>query len=137
MIIGLTSINETHLIIYTFIMNKSHLKYTSIDEYHHCFDANIQQKLKQLRMAIQEAAPKAIEGISYGMPAFKMKKPLAYYAVNKHHIGFYPTPSPILQFAKQLTAYKTSKGAVQFPLDQPLPLPLIIAMVRYRAKEIL
>ncbi len=118
-------------------MNNSHLNYSSIDEYHQCFDKVIQKKLQQLRTAILTAAPKATEGISYGMPAFKIKKPLAYYAVNKNHIGFYPTPSPIRQFAKELAAYKTSKGAVQFPLDQPLPLSLITAMVRFRAEEIL
>lgn len=118
-------------------MNKSNLQYHSIDQYHQCFDAAIQKKLQQLRLAIKKAAPQATEGISYGMPAFKLKKPLAYYSVNKNHIGFYPTPNPIIKFAKELASYKTSKGAVQFPLDQPLPLSLITEMVRYRAMEIL
>ena len=118
-------------------MNKRQLQYHTIDEYHQCFDAAIQKKLQQLRMAIQKSAPQATEGISYGMPAFKLKKPLAYYAVNKNHIGFYPTPNPILHFAKELASYKTSKGAVQFPLDQPLPLSLITEMVLFRANEIL
>ncbi len=118
-------------------MNKSHLQFSTIDEYHHCFEAPIQKKLQQLRMAIQKAAPQATEGISYGMPVFKLKKPLAYYAVNKNHIGFYPTPNPIVHFANELASYKTSKGAVQFPLDQPLPLSLITEMVLFRVREIL
>src|SRR5574343_1322256 len=113
-------------------MNKSHAKYNSIDEYHQCFDAAIQQKLQQLRLAIQEVAPQATEGISYGMPAFKLKKPLVYYAANKNHIGFYPTPNPIIHFAKDLSSYKSSIGAVQFPLDEQLPLPLIKKMVLFR-----
>ena len=118
-------------------MNKSHLQFNSIDEYHQCFDAATQKKLQQLRKAIRKAVPQATESISYGMPAFKLKKPLAYYAVNKNHIGFYPTPNPILHFSKELASYKTSKGAVQFPLDQPLPLSLITEMVLFRANEIL
>lgn len=117
-------------------MNKSHLTYSTIDEYHACFDGDLLNKLQQLRTAILKTVPKATEGIAYGMPAFKLVKPLAYYAVNKNHIGFYPTPNPIIHFAKELSKYKTSKGAVQFPINEPLPLQLIMDMVQFRANEI-
>lgn len=110
-------------------------KYKNIDEYNASFSENIQQILTQLRKAIKDAAPKATEVISYGMPAFKLNKVLVYYAANKSHIGFYPTPASILYFKNELSAYKTSKGAIQFPLDKPLPLALIKKIVKFRVAQ--
>lgn len=116
-------------------MNKSALKWRDIDAYHAQFSKNIQAILQLLRKAIMQAAPGATETISYGMPAFKQNKMLVYYAVCKEHIGFYPTPNPILIFKKDLEQYKTSKGAIQFPLARPLPFLLIKKIVKYRVNE--
>ncbi len=116
-------------------MKDSKIKCTTIDEYHSLFHADVQRILIQLRHTIKQAAPNTTETISYGMPSFKQNKMLVYYAVYKKHIGFYPTPNPIQKFKKELAKYKTSKGAIQFPIDKPLPFSLITMIVKFRAKE--
>ena len=88
-----------------------------------------------MRHVIREEAPEATEKISYQMPTFYLQGNLAHFASQKHHIGFYPTPSAIEAFKEELSAYKTSKGAVQFPLDKPIPYDLVRRMVRYRVEE--
>ena len=109
--------------------------FTSIQEYIDVFPPDVQKKLQQIRAAIKKAAPKSVEVISYGMPAFKQNKVLVYFAVSKNHIGFYPTPNPIKVFSKELESYKTSKGAIQFPLDKKIPLALISKITKFRVKE--
>jgi uncharacterized protein YdhG (YjbR/CyaY superfamily) len=112
------------------------ITYTSTDEYIASFPADVQGSLQSLRSAIREAAPDAVEAISYQMPTYKLNgKNLVHFAAYKNHIGFYPSPSAILHFAAELTPYKSSKGAVQFPVGQPLPLPLIQRMVAFRLQE--
>ena len=109
----------------------------TIDEYHVMFPKHVRQLLDTMREAIQNIAPEAEEKISYNMPAFKMhNKPLAYYAAHKTHIGFYPTPSPIVAFKKELKDYSTSKGAIQFPIDKPMPVSLVKKLVTFRLTEI-
>lgn len=110
-------------------------KFRSIDEYHATVPEDVQKKLQQLRELILRSAPKATEVISYNMPAFKQNKVLVYYAAYKAHIGFYPTPAPLLHFKDELNAYKTSKGAIQFPLDKALPVALIRKMVKFRVEQ--
>ena len=110
-------------------------KYKTVDEYISDFPAATKSMLKDLRKIIKQAAPQAEEIISYNMPAYKLQGVLVYYAGYNAHIGFYPTGSGIASFQKKLSAYKTSKGTVQFPLDQPLPLDLISQMVKFRVKE--
>jgi uncharacterized protein YdhG (YjbR/CyaY superfamily) len=108
----------------------------TIDAYLANFPADVRQALHALRNAICESAPEATETISYQMPTFKLNgKNLVHFAAYKNHIGFYPTPSAIKHFADELTHYKTSKGAIQFPIDQPLPLDLIQRMVAFRVEE--
>ena len=107
----------------------------SIEDYHSEYPEAVQVKLEQLRKAIKQAAPKATETISYVMPAFKQHKVLVYYAAYGAHIGFYPTPNAIVAFKAELTKYKTSKGAIQFPINEPLPLALIKKMVKFRLEE--
>ena len=69
------------------------------------------------------------------MPAFKQQgSVLIYFALGKMHYGFYPTPKPIEFFKDKLVSYKTSKGAIQFPLDKPLPEKLITEIVKCRAR---
>jgi len=91
--------------------------------------------LCELRAAVNQAAPDAEEIISYGMPAFKQHRNLVYFAPAKHHIGFYPGSAAVEKFMPKLKAYKTSKGAIQFPLDRPLPLQLVKEITSYRVKE--
>lgn len=104
----------------------------TIDEYIKSYPKEIQKKLKELKSAIRSAAPKAEEKISYGMPAFTQHGNLVYFAGCKNHIGFYPHAEPIMVFSKELAKYKCSKGAVQFPLDEKLPISLIKKIVKFR-----
>lgn len=91
-----------------------------------------QAPLHALYQLLKPLLPDAAEKISYGMPTFWQGENLVHFAAMKHHLGFYPTPDVITRFAEELKPYKTSKGAVQLPYDQPLPRALIQAMVRYR-----
>ncbi len=116
-------------------MNSDQVQYTNVDEYIALFPAEIQAKLQALRAAIAAAAPEATEKISYQMPTFYLHGNLVHFAAHPHHIGFYPAPSGIAAFQSELARYKTSKGAVQFPLDEPLPLALVAEIVRSRVAE--
>ncbi len=107
----------------------------SVDDYIAQFPKDVQHKLKSMRHTIIQAAPEVNEKISYGMPTFFMDKNLVHFAAYKNHIGFYPTPSAIEEFADELSQYKTSKGAVQFPHNQPLPYALITRIVKFRVAE--
>jgi uncharacterized protein YdhG (YjbR/CyaY superfamily) len=111
--------------------------FTNIDEYISLQPSEVQPLLQKMRDTIQEAAPGAFEYISYAMPSFKYNgKILVYFAAHKSHIGFYATPTANLAFKKELEGYKSSKGAIQFPFDRPLPLDLIRRMVQYKLMEI-
>lgn len=107
----------------------------SIDAYIASQPETVQSLLQQIRGIIKKAAPKAAEVISYGMPAFKGFRVLVYFAAAKEHIGFYPTGSGIEAFKNEFGNYKWSKGAVQFPLTEPLPVKLISKMVKFRLGE--
>lgn len=111
-------------------------KFSTIDEYIAAQDDDRKPVLQQFRKIIKAAAPKAEEVISYGMPAFKQGSVLVYFAAMKEHYGFYPTSTPIEIFKDKLRSYKTSKGAIQFPVDKPLPQKLITEIVKYRLKEV-
>jgi uncharacterized protein YdhG (YjbR/CyaY superfamily) len=107
----------------------------TIDEYVANFPEDVQKKLQEIRGVIKDAAPEAKERISYKMPAFTLNGNLVYFAAFKNHIGFYPIPSGIEEFKKELSVYKQGKGSVQFPLDKPLPLELIRRIVKFRVRE--
>ncbi len=111
------------------------MPYTSIEAYIHSFPDEIQAILQELRRTIQEVVPEATEKISYGIPTFYLKGNLVHFAAYKKHIGFYPGATGIEVFQQDLSGYKSSKGAVQFPLEAPLPLKLIRKIVKYRKKE--
>lgn len=104
----------------------------NIDAYIAQFPEDIQKLLGKIRQTIHEVAPEAAEKISYGMPGFFLNGPLVYFAAYPRHIGFYPTGEGIEAFKGELVAYQWSKGAVQFPLDQPIPYELIKKMVKHR-----
>lgn len=109
--------------------------FKNTDEYIALQDGNVQPILELLRSAIKSVVPQAEEVISYRMPAFKYKGMLVYFAAHKNHIGFYPTGSGIEAFKHEFGEYKYSKGAVQFPLDKPLPIDLIKRIVQFRMHE--
>src|SRR5512139_1272051 len=107
----------------------------TIDEYIAGFPTDVQDVLQKIRKTIHEAAPEATEKISYQMPTFYLKGNLVHFAAFKEHIGFYPVPTGIEKFKKELSVYKQGKGSVQFPLDQPMPYELITKIVKFRVKE--
>ncbi len=108
----------------------------AVDAYIAQFPDEVQVLLRQVRAVIREAAPDAAERIGYGMPGFYQNGSLVWYAGFKRHIGFYPKGSSAIEaFQPELSGYKTSKGAIQFPLDHPLPLDLIRRMVQYRLAQ--
>lgn len=106
-----------------------------VDEYISRFPDHVRGRLQALRDTIREAAPDAEETISYGMPAFRQNGILVYYAAFKGHVGFYPTASGIDAFKQELSGYKWSKGAVQFPYDRPIPVELVRRIVAFRVVE--
>ncbi len=108
----------------------------SVEEYLGWFPPEIRQKLEEMRDAIRTAVPDATEVISYSMPAYRTTEVLVYFAAAKHHMGFYPTNSGVTQFRKELEGFRTSKGAIQFPLDKPLPLQLISDITKFRYHEV-
>jgi uncharacterized protein YdhG (YjbR/CyaY superfamily) len=107
----------------------------TIDEYIAGHPPEVRQILKKIRATIRKAAPAAQETINYGIPTFALEGNLVHFATFKKHIGFYPTPSGIAKFKRELSAYEGAKGSVQFPLDQPIPYALIARIVKFRVKE--
>jgi uncharacterized protein YdhG (YjbR/CyaY superfamily) len=116
-------------------MESNKAGFTSIDEYIATFPEDIQKILEELRGTIKAAAPDAEEKISYQMPTFFQKGNLVHFAAFKNHVGFYPTPTGIQAFERELSVYKNAKGSVQFPIDQPMPLELITKIVKFRVAE--
>lgn len=114
-------------------MDKNSLN--NIDKYIAQFPKETQQLLKQIRALVNQAAPEAEETIKYGMPTFVLNGNLVHFAGYKNHIGFYPIPTAIKAFEKELSIYKRGKGSVQFPLDKPLPLSLIKKIIAFRIAE--
>ena len=112
--------------------------FLSVDEYIKTFPKDVQRILEKMRETVKKAVPGVVEGISYQMPTFKLNgKALVYFAAFKSHIGFYPIPSGVEPFKKELSPYKKGKGSVQFPMDQPMPYDLVKRIVRFRAKQLL
>jgi uncharacterized protein YdhG (YjbR/CyaY superfamily) len=110
-------------------------KANNVNEYIAGFPKDVQGILEKLRATIKKAAPGAEELINYGVPAFRLNGNLVFFAAHKNHIGFYPAPSGIEAFKKELSAYEGAKGSVQFPIEKPLPLGLITKIVKFRVKE--
>src|SRR5215467_1806741 len=110
-------------------------KYRTVDEYLSRLPKTAKDNVEGLRKTIRRAAPQAEEVISYNMPAFKWNGMLVWYAAYKKHIGFYPRPSRIEAFKDELADYKTSKGAIQFPLEKGIPVSLVKKIVKFRLKE--
>jgi len=109
--------------------------YQTIDEYIKAFPPEVQSILEKIRKTIRKAAPDATEAISYQMPTLKLNGNLVHFAAFKNHVGFYPVPSGIDAFKKELSPYIAGKGTLRFPLGQPIPYDLIEKVVAYRVKE--
>lgn len=109
--------------------------YTTIDDYIASYPKNVQALLRQMRKTIKAAAPKAEEAISYGIATFKLNGNLVHFGGFVHHVSFFPGSAAIVRFKKELQKYTTSKGTVQFPFDEKLPLALIKKIVKFRVKQ--
>lgn len=106
-----------------------------IDAYIAGFPAEVQAILQKVRAVIRKAAPTAEEAMKYGIPTFVLDGNLIHFAGFKSHVGLYPTPSGIVAFKKELAGYASSKGAIQFTLDKPIPYALIERIAKFRVKE--
>jgi uncharacterized protein YdhG (YjbR/CyaY superfamily) len=115
----------------------THQAPAAIDTYIAGFPADVQERLQAMRRAIHEAAPEATEAMAYGIPTFRLGENLVHFGGFAHHIGFYPTPPAMTAFHDRLAVYKSAKGSVQFPHDQPLPLELVADITRFRVAEVL
>lgn len=112
------------------------MQFKNVDEYISSFPPDVQLKLQEIRSTIAVMLPGAAETISYGLATFKYRgKNLVHFGGFKHHVGFYPGASGVANFQDQLQQYKTSKGAIQFPLTEALPLTLIRRIVQFRIRE--
>jgi uncharacterized protein YdhG (YjbR/CyaY superfamily) len=109
--------------------------YTDINEFIAEFPEEVQAILQKIRKTIQQAAPDAKEAIKYGMPTFVLNGNLVHFAAYKNHIGFYPAPTGIDAFIKELEVYRTGKGTIQFQIDKPIPFDLIAKVVKFRVEE--
>ena len=107
----------------------------NIDEYIAAFPKDVQKILQKVRVTIRKAAPAAQEAIKYQIPTFTLNGNLVHFAGYKNHIGFYPAPTAIEKFKKELSIYGSGKGTLKFPLDKPIPFDLISKIVKFRVKE--
>ncbi len=112
------------------------MKFQNIDQYIDRAPTHSKSILTRIRSRLQECILEAQECISYNMPAIRLKSVIIYYAAYEGHIGFYPTPSAITLFKEELDQYETSKGAIKFKYDEPLPLDLIERIAVFRRDEI-
>jgi uncharacterized protein YdhG (YjbR/CyaY superfamily) len=117
------------------IMEGTKTTFETIDEYISQFPPEMQEILERLRKVIRESAPDSQERMSWQMPTFVLHGNLVHFAACKNHIGFYPAPSAIETFKQELSEYKSSKGAVQFPFKKQIPYELISRIVKFRAAE--
>lgn len=107
----------------------------SITEYIDAAPKAAQRKLREMSECVRKSAPGAKESLKWGMPAFSYRRILVTFAAHKNHIGFYPTPSAVSAFTKELSKFTTARGSIQFPLEDPLPLALIRKITAFRVRE--
>ncbi len=110
----------------------------TFEEYFSQFDEALIYKLENIRSVIKKEIPEATECIKYLMPTFVFEnKNLIHFAAFTNHIGLYPGPEAVAFFEKELANYKTSKGAIQIPLEEDMPLDLIQKIVQHAKQRIL
>ena len=106
-----------------------------VDEYINSASKEVQAKLRQVRKAIREAAPEAKESISYKMPYYSYKGRLAWFGLQRNHIGLYLRPPVVEEHKKELAGYGTTKSAVHLPLDKKIPVALVKKLVKARVER--
>lgn len=106
----------------------------TIEQYIDSFPEDKRPMLEEIREVIQKAAPQATETINYGIPTFKLNGNLVHFGGYKTHIGFYPGSEAVEAFLPEVEKFEHSKGTIQFPLDEPLPVDLIRKITKYRVK---
>lgn len=111
-------------------------KPTTVTEYINDSPKEARKHLREIRAILKKIAPKAIESIKWGVPVFEENRILFAYGAFKSHLNFMPTPAALKAFKKELENFKTGKGTIQFPYDQPLPKGLIRKIAIYRAKDV-
>ena len=117
-------------------MKKGGVAPKSVDEYLAAVPEPARSTLKKIRAVIRSVAPpEATEAISYGMPAFKYKGVLVWYAAFSKHCSLFPTASVIEPFRNELKGFTLSKGTIQFPTDKPLPAALVRKLVKARVAQ--
>jgi uncharacterized protein YdhG (YjbR/CyaY superfamily) len=117
------------------MQNKSTDSVGSIDAYIRSAPPDVRPKLEQIRSIVRAVAPEAQEKISYRMPTFSLHGNLVHFAAFTKHIGLYPTGVALEKDIPEAAAYRTSKGTLQFPLDEPLPAGLIRKIVELRVAQ--
>jgi uncharacterized protein YdhG (YjbR/CyaY superfamily) len=110
-------------------------KSRTVDEYIARFPPDVQVILQRLRRTIRRAVPRAQETISYQIPAFKLRGIVVYFAAFQHHIGLYPPIRGDTALVRAAAPYANEKGNLRFPLDRPIPYPLIAKIARFRARQ--
>lgn len=115
---------------------RSGLAPKTVDEYIAGTPEPARSTLKHIRAVIKSVVPKeTTEVISYGIPMFRYRGMLVGYGAFKEHCSLFPTGSGVERFANELKGYRTSKGTIQFPSDEPLPDSLLKKIVKHRIKE--
>ena len=109
--------------------------FAGVDDYIASQPEPLRPLLEEIRQLIRKAAPQAEEIISYGMPGYRLDGMLLWFGAAKNHYSLYPHAETIKAFKEKLTGYKTSKGTIQFPLDQAVPAALITEIVKYKVKS--
>jgi uncharacterized protein YdhG (YjbR/CyaY superfamily) len=108
----------------------------NVDEYLARVSEPTRSTLNKMRAVIRSVVPpEATEGISYGIPAFKYKGRLVWFAAFSKHCSLFPTAAVIEAFKKDLKGFTISKGTIQFPIDKPLPTALIKKLVKARVRQ--
>ena len=110
-------------------------KINTIDDYIAGFDPEVQEALHELRHFIQSEAPEAKEKISYGMPAFYLNGNLIFFAAYKGHYSVYPSPSETVEFEQELAPYRSGKGTLRFPMDQPIPWDTLRKVIQFNVQK--
>lgn len=108
---------------------------SEVKDYLALYPPAIRRLLVKMREVVRKAAPGAEEVISYGLPTYKLNGTLLHFGAFKGHIGLYPGPAAIEEFAGELSPYECSKGAIRFPVDEPLPLTLVSRIVKHRIAQ--
>lgn len=110
-------------------------RFDNVNDYIASFPPEQKKILKTMRQTIKKVAPKAEEGIGYGMPGYKFHGVLVYFAGFKNHYSLFALPKTNIAFKEELKQYKTSKGTIQFSYEKPVPVALITKIVKLRVKE--